>query len=77
MKAFKVEGKFLMKDTWRPFAKEVIGESEADAEERILAIMGGRHKVKRKMITINAITELQLDEITDSTVKYIVEGKNG
>ncbi len=78
MKAYRIVGKFLMKDIWQPFKKEIIGENEDDARERILSIIGSRHKVKRRMIKIDKIVELKFEEIEDPLVKYILEkgGKN-
>ncbi len=73
MKAYRIEGKFLMKDVWQPFRKEIIGENEEDAKERILSIIGSRHKVKRRMIKIDNIVELKEEEVQDPLVKYILE----
>ncbi|MCD6481185.1 MAG: 50S ribosomal protein L18a [Thermoplasmata archaeon] len=76
MKAYRIKGSFLMKDVWQPFAKEVIGNNEEEAKERLLSIMGSRHKVKRRMIKIEEVKELQKDEIEDAVIKYILEREN-
>jgi len=76
MKAYRVKGKFLMKDVWQPFSKEVVGENEEEARERLLSIMGSRHRVKRRMVKIEEMKELQKDEIEDAVIRYIVERKN-
>ncbi|MCD6513130.1 MAG: 50S ribosomal protein L18a [Thermoplasmata archaeon] len=73
MKAYRIEGKFLMGKKWQPFVKEVIGNSEDEAMERIFSILGSRHRVKRRMIEIASIKELSKDEIEDAVVKYMVE----
>ncbi len=73
MKAYRIEGKFLMGKKWQPFVKEVIGNNEEEARERILSILGSRHRVKRRMINIASIKELSKDEIEDAVVKYMVE----
>lgn len=73
MKAYRVVGKFLMKDVWQPFNKEVIGKDEEEAKEKVYSIMGSRHKVKRRMIKIEEVKELQKGEIKDAVVKYIIE----
>jgi len=75
MKAYRVKGEFLMKNVWQPFSKEVVGKSKKEAREKILSIMGGRHKVKRRFIKIESIEEIQKDEIEDPVVKYILERK--
>ncbi len=76
MKAYRVEGEFLMKDVWQPFRKEVVGNSREEAEEKILSIMGSRHKVKRRFIKIKEVKELKKDEVEDPVVKYILEREN-
>jgi len=76
MKAYRVKGEFLMKNVWQPFSKEVVGENEEAAKEKILSIIGSRHKVKRRFIKIAEIKELQKDEIEDPIVKYILEREN-
>lgn len=73
MKAYEIKGKFLMKNVWQPFTKEIEGENEEEAKEKILSIIGSLHKVKRNKIKIEEIKELQKDEITDPVVKYKVE----
>jgi large subunit ribosomal protein LX len=73
MKGYKIKGKFLIKNNWQSFTKEVIGKNKKDAKERILSIMGGRHKLKRTMITIDTIKEVKPEDIEDPVVKYIVE----
>jgi len=75
MKAYRVKGEFLMKNVWQPFSKEVVGKSKKEAREKILSIMGSRHKVKRRFIKIESIEEIQKDEIEDPVVKYILERK--
>jgi len=42
----------------------------------LLSIMGSRHKVKRKMVKIEGVRELQKDEIEDAVIKYILEREN-
>jgi len=74
MKAYRIKGMFLMKNVWQPFSKEIAAENEEDAKEQIFSIMGSRHRVKRKMMKIESITELKGDEIENSVVKYRVEG---
>lgn len=73
MKAYRIKGEFLMKNVWQPFTKEIEGEDEEEAVEKILSIIGSLHKVKRKMIKIEEIKELQKDEISNPVVKYKVE----
>ena len=58
---------------WQPFSKEVIGNDENEARERLFSILGSRHRVKRRMIKIDNIKEVSKDEIEDPVIKYMVE----
>ncbi|RLF52800.1 MAG: 50S ribosomal protein L18a [Thermoplasmata archaeon] len=77
MKVYRVAGKFLMGEIWQTFRKEIIGNSEEEAKERIYSILGSRHKVKRRMIKIESIEEIQKNEISDPVIKYMVEKHEG
>lgn len=77
MKAYRVEGVFLMGDRWQPFSKEVIGKDEDEAREKIYSVLGSRHRVKRKMIKIKNVREISMEEIEDPVVKYLMERENG
>ena len=58
---------------WQPFSKEVIGNDENEAKERLFSILGSRHRVKRRMIKVEAIREVRKEEIEDPVIKYLVE----
>ena len=58
---------------WQPFSKEVMGNDEEEAKERLLSILGSKHGVKRRMIKIEEIKELKKEEIKDPVIKYLVE----
>ena len=45
MKVYRIEGRFLMGKIWQPFSKEVIGNDENEAKERLFSILGSRHRV--------------------------------
>ncbi len=72
-KAYRVKGKFYMKNIWHPFEKEVVSSSKAKAEEKILSIIGSNHRVKRKMIKIEELKEVPPEEVKDLVVKYLIE----
>jgi large subunit ribosomal protein LX len=75
MKVFRVKGKFRMKrkkGEWQPFTKEVIGEDEEKAKEKILSLFGSKHRVKRTNIKIRKITEISKDEIEDPYVEDLI-----
>ncbi|MCD6572540.1 MAG: 50S ribosomal protein L18a [Thermoplasmata archaeon] len=73
MKVYRIEGRFLMGKIWQPFSKEVIGNDENEAKERLFSILGSRHRVKRRMIKVEAIREVRKEEIEDPVIKYLVE----
>lgn len=76
MKAFEVSGQFMVSlRRWQPFALEVAAADEAGAKERTLALMGSRHKVKRKNVKIDNVKSLRSEEVTDHAVRHILEGK--
>jgi len=70
MKAFKVTGSFRMGRKPNPFAKEVAAMDKKMAEETILSDLGSKHKVKRYDITIDKVTELKPDQVTDAAVSF-------
>ncbi len=76
MKAFEVSGQLMTSHRrWTPFAIEVAAADESAAREKTLALMGSRHKVKRKFVQIEGIKSLRPEEITDHLVKHLVEAK--
>lgn len=74
MKAFEVNGKFMISlRRWQPFAIEVAAADEKAAIEKTMALMGSRHKLKRKSIKIDGVKSLKNEEVTDHVVKHILE----
>jgi large subunit ribosomal protein LX len=74
MKAFRIEGEFLMKDKWQKFVREVASKDEKSAVEHLLSDMGGRHRTKRKNIKIHDVKKLKTEEIENPIVRDEVEG---
>ncbi|MEM0343413.1 MAG: 50S ribosomal protein L18Ae [Thermoplasmata archaeon] len=73
MKAFEVKGRFMASHrSWQPFTIEVASADEAAAVEKTMALMGSRHKVKRKFVKIEGVRPLSLDEVTDHAVKHLL-----
>lgn len=76
MKAFEVKGQFRISPReWQPFALEVASVDEKAALEKSLALIGSRHKVKRKFVKIDGVRPLKLEEVTDHSVKYLLGAK--
>lgn len=65
MKAFRVEGRVVRYNVRFSFCKEITGEDEADATERLVSELGSKHRAKRPQIHIDSITELAPEDVTD------------
>jgi large subunit ribosomal protein LX len=77
MKAFKIEGEFLMGDKWQKFAREIASKNKKTATEYLLSDMGGRHRTSRKNIRIHDVKELKLEEIESPLVRDELAGDKG
>ncbi len=75
MKAFRVAGEFLMGRTFQPFSLEVAAEDEEAAEERVLSILGSRHRTRRKHIRVREVAEISPADVEDAAVAFQVEGR--
>lgn len=76
MKAFEVKGQLKISVRgWQPFSIEVASADENAAVDKTLALMGSRHKVKRKYVKIEQVRSMKTDEVTDSAVKHMLEAK--
>ncbi|MFQ5910570.1 MAG: 50S ribosomal protein L18Ae [Thermoplasmata archaeon] len=73
MKPYKISGTFLMGQSWSPFRKEVAGEDENDAVERLLSDLGSKHRVKRRNIKISSVEGLKGEEVEDSLVGFRIK----
>lgn len=62
-----------MKNRWQPFKKEVVSEDEGSAKETALSLMGSNHKAKRKMVRIETVTELSVEDIENPSIRYQLE----
>ena len=70
MKAFRAVGSYADPRKRQPFTIEVSAENEEGARERVLSVLGSKHRLKRWEIDITEMTELSPDQITNQTVKY-------
>ncbi len=72
MKAYRATGSFKTgKFTSQKFSIEVAAENEAGVTEKIQSDLGSRHKLNRKMITIDEILLLKSEDITNPVVKHL------
>ncbi len=76
MKAFEVKGQYrISQRKWQPFAIEVASPDEKAALDKLLALIGSRHGVKRKFVKIDGVKALKLEEVTDHAVKHLLGAK--
>lgn len=73
MKAFVVKGTFKISErSWQSFTIEIASTDEAAAREKILTILGSRHRVPRRLVKIETVMPLADDAITDDIVRHQV-----
>jgi len=58
MKAFRARGSYRAGKRDQPFSVDVVATDEDDAMERILSTFGSRHRVTRRFILVDGITEI-------------------
>ena len=68
-KIFRVQGKFIMGDSFKPFTKELKATSEDDIKEKIYSEFGSKHHIVRNQIHIEKIEEISAEEVQDTLIK--------
>lgn len=71
-KIFRIQGKFMMGDSLKPFTKELKAISEDDIREKIYSDFGSKHGIKRNKIIIEEIKEISEEEAQDPIVKALI-----
>lgn len=71
-KIFKIQGKFMMGNSLKPFTKELKAINEEDIYEKIYSDFGSKHGIKRNKIIIEEIKEIKEDEVKDPVVKALI-----
>jgi large subunit ribosomal protein LX len=56
---FEVKGSFLMGEDWMPYTKVIEAPNEKQAEERTFAVIGSKHKLKRRYIKVDAVKAVE------------------
>jgi len=72
MKAYRIKGEFKDIRKMQDFTMEVAAEDQEQAKEKILCILGSKHKQKRENIRISSVEEIDAKEVTNHTVQYQV-----
>ncbi|RLI82609.1 50S ribosomal protein L18a [Archaeoglobales archaeon] len=60
---FEVRGRFRNGDSWNKFTKIIEAHNERFALEKTLSLIGSNHKLKRNLIEIEEIREMETEEI--------------
>lgn len=71
-KIFRIQGKFMMGNSYQPFTKELKAIDEEDIREKIYSTYGSKHGIKRNKIIIQKIKEISKDEVIDPIIKAMV-----
>ena len=58
MKIFEVSGQYTQKGNTIKFAMKVKAESNSYAADKVLCLIGSKHKIKRRQITLNETKEI-------------------
>ncbi len=70
-KIYKIQGKFMMGQSLKPFTKELKAISEDDIREKIYSEFGSKHRIGRSKIFIDDIKEISEDEAIDPIIKAL------
>ena len=68
MKAFRAHGAYRAGKRDQPFSVDLVASDEDDAMERVLSTFGSRHRVTRRFIMVDGITEIDPADSTAPTV---------
>ncbi len=72
-KIFRIQGKFMMGDTLKPFTKELKAVNEDDIKNKIYSEFGSKHHIRRNKIKIEEIVEITPDEVQDPLIKALLK----
>jgi large subunit ribosomal protein LX len=72
-KIFRIQGKFMMGNSLKPFTKELKAINEEEIKEKIYSEFGSKHHIKRNKIKIKEITEISEDEVQDPLIKALIQ----
>lgn len=58
-KKFEVKGSYQEKrDFWKPYTKVLAAPNKEQAEERIYAVIGSKHRLARAYIRVESVSEI-------------------
>ena len=71
-KIYRVKGTFVMGEENSIFIKEYKATNEAEIEEKIYERFGSKHGLNRNQISIDEITEIAPEDLSDPILKAIL-----
>ncbi|BDZ72129.1 50S ribosomal protein L18Ae [Methanobacterium petrolearium] len=71
-KIYRVQGKFIMGDSFKPFTRELKAMGEDDIKEKIYSEFGSKHHIVRNQIHIEKIEEISAEEVIDPLIKSLI-----
>lgn len=69
MQAYRITGNAPFGSQRQPFTQDVVAQDSDDAAHRVMSILGSRHRINRRQITIEEIKEI--DPRTSSEPRII------
>jgi large subunit ribosomal protein LX len=72
-KIFRIQGKFIMGDRFKPFTMELKAISEDDIKEKIYSEFGSKHHIGRNQIRIEKIQEISAQDVQDPLIKALIQ----
>ncbi len=72
MKVFRVTGKIYKPNLKTDFVRELIADKPEQAEEKVYAEVGSRHRVKRCHMKVIKVEEVTAEEIQNPILKKMV-----
>jgi large subunit ribosomal protein LX len=73
-KIFKIQGKFLMGESLKPFTREVKAIKEEEIYEKIYSEFGSKHHISRDQVTIEKIEEISAEDAQDPIIQAMSQG---
>ncbi|HHT19568.1 MAG: 50S ribosomal protein L18Ae [Euryarchaeota archaeon] len=70
-KIYRVQGKFIMGNSFKPFTRELKAIGEEDIKEKIYSEFGSKHHIVRNQIHIEKIDEITAEEVIDPLIKTL------
>ncbi len=61
---------------WQDFAKEVVGDDEESAREKIYSLLGSKHRVKRTNVNIRGVNEIDKEQVEDAYIEDLLAREN-